>query len=170
MRKLWQRSGAILLLPALLSFSLSHAQPRQPGWKIPPARLRLIQTVSKTCITDEETTDCVSDPSAPEPDTGVFGSSPRCSDCIILGKPINRPTPCYPESAKAEKISGRVQVKFVVNEEGKVIWARAISGKPKLQRAAVSAACRSRFTPSTLLGSKVKVKAIGIITYVFKLS
>jgi TonB family protein len=88
---------------------------------------------------------------------------------VSLGKPIDIKAPCYPQAANADNISGQVQVKFVVDEEGKVIWARAINGHPMLQHAAVNAACRSRFTPSTLLGSKMKVNAIGVITYVFKL-
>jgi protein TonB len=71
--------------------------------------------------------------------------------------------------AKAAKATGEVQVKMIVDEEGKVIWARAISGQPLLQPTAVRAACRERFSPSHVVGRNIKVKGAGLITYNFKL-
>lgn len=164
-------SVALLLLSIILVAALpSHAQRRRSRRQIKKPEITLLrQTASKTCIWDEETEGCAIDPSAPEPETGIPNSKARCSDCIVFGKVIEKPAPCYPQEAKAENISGEVQVKMVINEAGKVIWAKALSGHPMLQQAAVRAACRTRFTPSTFIGRKIKVKAVGVLTYKFKL-
>lgn len=152
-----------------LSCSLFHAQSRRQRHQTDRSKIKLIQTASKTCTSNEEMEGCDTDPSAPEPKTGLPGSQMRCSDCVHFGKPIDIQVACYPQDAKVENISGQVQVEVVIDEEGKVIWARAIQGHAKLEHAAVSAACRSRFTPSTLLGGKMKVKTTAVITYLFKL-
>jgi TonB family protein len=58
-----------------------------------------------------------------------------------------------------------VVVEVTVDEEGKVISARAISGHPLLKDAAVEAARGWTFTPTKLQGDPVKV--IGTITFNF---
>ena len=158
------------ILISLLGALPSQAQRRRPRSQIKKSQVVLSQTVSKDCISEGETEGCSIDLSTAEPETGIPNSNVRCSDCIIFGKAIHHPAPCYPQAAKAENISGEVQVKIVVDEEGKVIWARAINGHPMLHEAATKAACRTRFTPSTLIGRKTRVKAVGVMTYNFKLS
>lgn len=59
-------------------------------------------------------------------------------------------------------------VEVTVDEEGYVISARAISGHPLLQQAAVKAARQARFAPTRLSGKPVKVR--GVITYNFVLA
>ena len=163
-------SVTLLLLSIILVAALpSQAQRRRSRRQIKNSEIKLSQTASKTCISNEETEGCAIDPSAPEPETGIPNSRVRCSDCVVYGKVIENPAPCYPHEAKAENISGEVQVKIVVDELGKVIWAKALSGHQTLQQAAVRAACRIRLTPSTLIGRKIKVKAVGVMTYKFKL-
>jgi len=53
----------------------------------------------------------------------------------------------------------------IVDEQGNVISARAISGHPLLQAAAVAAARQAKFQPTFLMGEPVKVN--GVITYNF---
>jgi protein TonB len=65
------------------------------------------------------------------------------------------------------KVSGSVQVGITVDECGKVINARAVSGPNDLRDAAVSAARGWRFSPTRVAGRPVKV--IGIITFNFKI-
>ena len=69
--------------------------------------------------------------------------------------------------AKAARISGSVVVEVTVDEEGRVIAARAISGHPLLKDAAVSAARRWTFASTKLEG--IAVKVIGTITFNFHL-
>jgi protein TonB len=58
-------------------------------------------------------------------------------------------------------------VQILVDEQGRVVSAKATSGNPLLQAAAVQAAYRARFTPTLLSGQPVKVT--GSITYNFVL-
>lgn len=84
---------------------------------------------------------------------------------VLNGKAISLPTPRYPPIAKAAHASGQVSVQVVVDEEGKVLTAHAVSGHPLLQAAAVAAARQARFSPTKLSGQPVKVT--GVIIYHF---
>jgi TonB family protein len=103
--------------------------------------------------------------------TPLSGSGPKSPDSIyggvLNGKAISKPAPAYPPIAKAAKASGTVIVQITIDEAGKVISARAVSGHPLLQQAAVQAAYQARFTPTML--SDRPVKATGLITYNFVL-
>jgi TonB family protein len=80
-------------------------------------------------------------------------------------KVLNLPRPEYPEIARAASASGTVAVEVTIDESGNVISAKAISGHPLLQAAAVSAARGAQFSPTKLNGEPVKVK--GILSYDF---
>ncbi len=84
---------------------------------------------------------------------------------VLNGKAISKPQPAYPPIAKAARASGTVTVQVTVDEEGRVISARAAGGHPLLQQAAVAAARQARFSPTLLSGQPVKVS--GVITYKF---
>lgn len=91
----------------------------------------------------------------------------RVPSSIISSKAIEKPAPPYPAIAKAAGIQGAVAVQIVIDEQGRVISAKATSGPPLLLNAAVQAAHRARFTPTVLGGQPVKVT--GSITYNFVL-
>jgi TonB family protein len=84
---------------------------------------------------------------------------------VVNGKALELVKPAYPPAAKAVKASGAVNIEVTIDEEGNVISASAISGHPLLRAAAVSAARQSKFSPTTLLGQRVKVT--GVIVYNF---
>jgi TonB family protein len=84
---------------------------------------------------------------------------------ILNGKAISLPKPVYPALARSARASGVVVVEVTVDEEGKVISGRALSGHPLLQAAAVEAAYQARFAPTKLSGRPVKV--LGTISYHF---
>lgn len=86
---------------------------------------------------------------------------------IINGKAINLPAPAYPAAAKAVGASGSVNIQVLIDEEGNVVSASAVSGHPLLRTAAEGAARQAKFRPTQLSGQPVKVS--GIITYVFNL-
>lgn len=86
---------------------------------------------------------------------------------VLNGKAISKPQPAYPPIAKAARASGTVTVQVLVNEEGNVISAKAVSGHPLLQQAAVNAAYQAKFSPTIVSGQKVKVS--GVLTYNFVL-
>lgn len=86
---------------------------------------------------------------------------------VLNGKAISKPQPPYPAIAKAAKASGTVTVQILIDEQGRVVSAHAVSGHPLLQQSAVSAARQARFSPTLLSGQPVKVS--GVITYNFVL-
>ncbi|MEJ7709109.1 MAG: TonB family protein [Pyrinomonadaceae bacterium] len=86
---------------------------------------------------------------------------------VIDGIAISKPPPPYPAIAKTARVHGPVTVQIIVDEAGKVISARPLSGHPLLVKAAVQAAYQARFTPTLL--SKQPVKVSGVITYNFVL-
>lgn len=86
---------------------------------------------------------------------------------LIQNKAISKPAPPYPPLAKAARVGGTVYVQVTVDESGRVISAKAVSGHPLLQQAAVEAASEARFSPTRLEGQPVKVS--GTISYNFVL-
>jgi TonB family protein len=86
---------------------------------------------------------------------------------VLNYKAVHLPKPVYPPIAISVRASGRVVVQVTIDESGKVISARAISGHPLLQAAAVQAAYGARFSPTQLSGQPVKVT--GAINYKFVL-
>ena len=67
--------------------------------------------------------------------------------------------------AIAVRAEGSVNVQVMIDESGRVISAKAVSGNPLLRLAAENAARNSRFTPTLL--SNVPVKVTGVIVYNF---
>ena len=85
----------------------------------------------------------------------------------LCGKAISLPRPRYPEEAKAAKVSGQVRVAVVLDERGRVVWAKAVTGEALLQDAARKAACRARYSPTMISGRPVRTQMS--ITYNFLL-
>lgn len=109
----------------------------------------------KVAIADE--------PPPPEPKA----TPPRApiSGGVLNGKALSLPKPPYPQIAKAAHASGTVVVQVLIDENGNVVSARAVSGHPLLQAVAVAAARGARFSPTKLSGQPVKVT--GVIQYNF---
>lgn len=87
---------------------------------------------------------------------------------VLNGKAVSLPSPVYPEFARRLRTSGSVEVEVVVDENGKVLTARALSGPGALRDAAVQAALRARFSPTKLSGQPVKIT--GLINYNFTMA
>lgn len=86
---------------------------------------------------------------------------------ILNGKAIRKPHPEYPSVARSARAMGVVSVQIVVDENGDVASAQAISGHPLLRPAGEQAAKKAKFTPTILCGQPVKVT--GVISYNFVL-
>jgi protein TonB len=105
-------------------------------------------------------------PPAPKPTpTPVPKPSAPISGGVLNGKAISLPKPAYPAIAKSAHASGTVTVQVLIDENGSVVAAHAVSGHPLLQAVAVQAARSARFSPTKLSGQPVKVS--GVITYNF---
>ncbi|MFN2531031.1 MAG: energy transducer TonB [Pyrinomonadaceae bacterium] len=80
---------------------------------------------------------------------------------VLNGKAIYLPMPAFPPG----DAQGTVIVQVLIDEQGFVAEAKAISGPQALHAAAVTAARLARFSPTTLMGEPVRVT--GVITYNF---
>ena len=86
---------------------------------------------------------------------------------VITGLATYLPKPVYTEIAKRARAQGSVSVQVLIDESGRVISAKAMSGSPFLTVEAQKAAMQARFAPTLLSNQPVKVS--GIITYNFVL-
>lgn len=84
---------------------------------------------------------------------------------ILNGKALSLPRPNYSSFARAARAAGTVVVEITIDENGKVISTRSISGHRLLYEAAEDAARRAKFSPTTLCGQPVKIT--GTIVYNF---
>ena len=84
----------------------------------------------------------------------------------VNGRATSLPTPSYPSAARNARATGRVNVAVVIDRNGNVVSARAVSGHPLLRASAVAAARRSRFRPVKVNGQNVRAR--GTIQYNFK--
>ena len=86
---------------------------------------------------------------------------PPIAGGMLNGKAIYLPVPEVP----ANEASGVVLVAILIDEQGTVVEAKAVSGPQHLQAAAVNAARLARFTPTMLMGEPVRVS--GTLSYNF---
>ena len=73
--------------------------------------------------------------------------------------------PEYPEAARSAGLRGAITVQVLIDENGQVESAGAISGHPQFAASGMKAACIARFSPMTLRNEPAKM--IGFITYNF---
>jgi periplasmic protein TonB len=106
-------------------------------------------------------------PPPPPAQTPVIPKVLNVSKGALPGKAISLPKPSYPAIAKPIRLQGAVSVQLLIDEDGKVISAKAVSGHPIFIPEAIKAAMQARFSPTTLSGLPVKVS--GVITYNFVL-
>lgn len=137
-------------------------------------------TPAPSPVASKSETDAQPQPSTPAPDSSGSdanrpaaksdeASRPRTpvSGGVLNGKAVSLPKPAYPAAARNTGAAGKVVVEVTIDEHGKVVEARAVSGHPFLQQAAVAAARQARFTPTLISGEPVKV--VGTISYTFTL-
>jgi TonB family protein len=84
---------------------------------------------------------------------------------VVNGIAKYLPKPPYPQAALFLGIQGKVDVQVVIDETGKVVSAKAVSGHVTLKTAAEQAARNARFSPTLL--NNVPVKVTGVIVYNF---
>lgn len=136
----------------IVGSSDSNAQQAMPSG---PGAGTVVTSPAKVNIADEP----------PPPEDKPTPPRAPISGGVLNGKAISLPKPAYPPIAKAAHASGTVVVQVLIDENGNVVSARAISGHPLLQAVAVGAARQARFSPTKLSGQPVKVT--GVIQYNF---
>jgi periplasmic protein TonB len=109
----------------------------------------------------------ISDPPPPPP-----APAPKPTPVAVLkiskvlnSQAIKLPKPDYPLMAKQIRIQGTVNVQVLIDENGRVISAKAVAGHPLLVAGAVKAAMQAIFSPTIINDQPVKVS--GVISYNF---
>jgi len=96
--------------------------------------------------------------------------STDCKEAVInAGEVTNRavhlPQASYPALGTKLRVSGTVVIEVVIDQNGLVTSAHAISGHPLLQASSIAAARQAKFEPWFACGKPVKAK--GTIRFVF---
>ena len=102
---------------------------------------------------------------APKPKEKVLGAAAErpavagddCAEDLVKAKPQGFVKPTYTDDARAAGIEGRVRVEVSLDETGKVLSARVVSGLGHgLDESAIDAAKRMAFNSATRCGKSVK--------------
>ncbi len=134
----------------------------------PAATSDLTTAHSETSAGTEKSTTAAKSSAPPPPaqaSATTTAAAPPVSGVLLNGRARKLPPPLYPETAIRMRITGAVSIAVTVDENGKVIAARAVSGHMLLREAAISAARQAVFAP-TLLHDK-PVQVTGVIVYKF---
>ena len=138
-------------------------------WSIKHGVVRLangeIISVAQQSPLDSSTNDNSEEETSPGVSENSNSEIRTISGGVLNGKATSLPKPSYPPIARQAKASGTVVVDVLVDENGNVVRARAVSGHPLLQATAVAAARQAKFSPTKVSGKPVKVR--GVITYNF---
>ncbi|HLW82510.1 MAG TPA: TonB family protein [Candidatus Acidoferrales bacterium] len=102
-------------------------------------------------------------PAPPTPKQNVTSGGRLVSPRLIHSVPVG-----YPAIADSTHVEGDVEIQAVIDKNGKVISAKAISGPALLQRAAVDAVRQWKYSPATLDGQPITMQYI--VTVRFRLN
>jgi TonB family protein len=104
-------------------------------------------------------------PKTPTPKPTPTNTAPKnVSVGNLTSRAVSLPKPAYPPIAKQVKATGQVVVQIMVDEEGNVLSAKAVSGNPLLRSPAEAAARQAKF-PQNVGGENAK--AVGTLVYNF---
>ncbi len=90
---------------------------------------------------------------------------PRISSGVSAGNLIAPLRPEYPSIAKAAHVEGTVVVDAIISRSGSIESARAVSGPPMLQAAALAAVRQARYRPFLLNGQPTEVQTTITINF-----
>lgn len=100
-----------------------------------------------------------------DPTAATRSIVPRGSAGVMPANVIFSPAPDYPAEAAAARVHGQVMVRAVVDPEGNVIYAHAVSGPSVLRDAAQEAVHRWRYRPLMYNGKPIAVTTVAILDF-----
>lgn len=119
----------------------------------------------------QTTKEAVKESTQTEQNQQVSSQQPNPAEPLNVGSlkelAVKLNVPVYPAIERQRRIEGLVMVEVTIDEEGKVVSAKATSGPRGLRQTSEDAARRSKFKPYTVNGQPVKVT--GFMTYNFNL-
>ena len=101
-----------------------------------------------------------------EEDSGAAGTiSKPVEGGVLNSKALSLPKPVLSEEAKRLKETGKITVRVIIDENGKVVSAIAMNGSAALREAAEAAARQATFAPTVQDG--ITVRVTGDLVYTF---
>jgi protein TonB len=97
---------------------------------------------------------------------GNLEASIRVTATDALKAAVSKPAPAYSPVARQMKVTGHVEVEAVIDVDGSVESAKAVTGNPLLTQSAVQAVQRWKFTPFMANGEPTK--AVVTLSFDFK--
>lgn len=108
-------------------------------------------------VADDQRRMALCEASVREEQIKKFGKPlPAVSGHCWDGCPTSAPKPSYPATARRDRISGNVTINAVVDETGKVVYAKVVKGSAEFRRPALDAAYASSYQPKIFCGRPVK--------------
>ncbi len=156
------------------SLIISYAQTKQRKSKKTVAAKQMQKTsVSDEFVSAAVCDNCIASFNSPRPDVNRTQARTAQGNLISDCEPMNlstifKPELVHPPAARAVQAAGLVSVDVVIDEDGKVIWAKVLEGHPLLHAAALRAACQTRFKP-VVDCIKRRLKTNTVIYYNFNL-
>ena len=106
---------------------------------------------------------------APLPPSSSGPKAPvRVGGKVRAPKSVYTPAPYYPVIARQTKIQGTVVIDAVLDESGRVVEARVVSGHPLLIQAALDTVKEWRYEPSYLNNQPISVALIVNVSFVLQ--
>lgn len=142
----------------------SDQQPNAPAQPLDPNTQNTVQPEGETALpaTPNTETAAANAPNTPaQPQGQQNPKKAPVNGGMLNSKAIYLPVPEVPSG----EATGVVLVAILVDEQGSVIEARAVSGPQHLHAPAVNAARLARFSPTLLMGEPVRVS--GTLSYNF---
>lgn len=109
-----------------------------------------------------------SPPLADKPVTAAPSSRIRVNAISQNEKIVSRVSPVYPPLATQGNISGEVELRVVINKDGTVQNATAISGHPLLAQSATDAVMQWRYSPTLVNNQPVEVETTVLLKFSLK--
>lgn len=110
-----------------------------------------------TAVAEDEKATIQCERQARENQIKKFGKPlPKISGHCWFGCPVSVPKPLYPEIARRNRIKGEVVVNAIVDETGKVVYAKAVKGPNVLKLSAVDAAYDSTYSRKLVCDRPIK--------------
>jgi TonB family protein len=81
----------------------------------------------------------------------------RVGDTVQAAKLVNRVQPAYPQTAKDERLEGKVVLHVIIGKDGSIREIERVRGRCSLAKSAVEAVRQWRYSPTLLNGNPVEV-------------
>lgn len=162
-----ERPAAAVVAGAAMPSSTPFEGRSTPPPAIAEAGAGVPVTVVKQVVTASPVADAENEPDATQLTAKTRSIVHQGSAGMTAANVVYSPAPEYPAAAAAARVHGEVTVHAVVDPDGKVIYARAVSGPALLRDAAQEAVQKWRYSPLLDNGKPIAVTTTAVLDFRF---